>query len=104
MNNSDKTIKWTFDLRNCNEALEQGNFKFLHSSGMPFLTHGEGGVEGTLEPGQTTTVNVLFCPSKFCRLILRRSIAQLWLILSNQLTSHTEKILPSFCFCFSKAR
>lgn len=77
MNNSDKTIKWTFDLRNCNEALEQGNFKFLHSSGMPFLTHGEGGVEGTLEPGQTTTVNVLFCPSKFCRLILRRSIAQL---------------------------
>ena len=64
VNNSDKPLKWTFDLRDCNDALEEGNFKFLHSSGMPFLSHGGGGVEGSLEPGQTTTVNVLFCPGK----------------------------------------
>ena len=72
-----------FDLRNCNEALEQGNFKFLHSSGMPFLTHGEGGVEGTLDPGQTTTVNVLFCPSRFALTNLKKRSAQLRLIFSN---------------------
>ncbi|XP_064627283.1 cilia- and flagella-associated protein 47-like isoform X2 [Lineus longissimus] len=62
VNNSDKRIKWSIDLSKANKTLEDGIFKFLHSSGMPYLTHGFGGVEGHLEPGITTQLGVAFCP------------------------------------------
>ena len=64
VNNSDRKLKWTVDLNQGNQVLEEGVFKFLHSSGMPFLSHGGGGVEGELEPGQTYSLGVLFCPGR----------------------------------------
>ncbi|KAL3884217.1 hypothetical protein ACJMK2_030436, partial [Sinanodonta woodiana] len=69
VNNIDKKLKWVIDLRVSSKALEQGVFKFLHPSGGPFPTprgeHDESnspGVEGTLDPGQTQEVDILFCP------------------------------------------
>ena len=64
MNNSDTNLKWAVNLAEGNQILEEGVFKFLRSSGMPFLSHGEGGVEGSLDPGQTQSLGVLFCPGK----------------------------------------
>ena len=66
VNNSDDRLKWTFDVRNPDPVLDAGVFRFLHSSGMPYLTFGQGGVEGELEPGQTQTVQVIFCPGMSC--------------------------------------
>ena len=68
VNNSDKPLKWAVDLSHGNQILEEGVFKFLHSSGMPYLSHGEGAVEGQLEPGQTHSLGVLFCPSEYLML------------------------------------
>ena len=65
VNNSDRDLKWAVDVTKGNQALEEGVFKFLHPSGMPFITHPEGGVEGTLQPGQTQTLGVIFCPSQY---------------------------------------
>ena len=70
-------MKWAVDLNQGNQVLDEGIFKFLHSSGMPFLSNGEGGVEGELEPGQTYSLGVLFCPSKM-KQILFRNILQLF--------------------------
>ena len=64
VNNSDQVLKWKIDLNQGGKILEEGTFKFLRSSGMPYLSHGEGGVEGQLEPGQALQLGVLFCPSK----------------------------------------
>ena len=64
VNNSDRTLKWELDLSQVNEVVEEGIFKFLHPSGMPFLTQGDKGVEGTLEAGQTQSLGVIFCPNK----------------------------------------
>ncbi|CAH1800026.1 unnamed protein product [Owenia fusiformis] len=64
VNNSDKTLKWCLDLSKTNTVVEQGIFQFLHSSGVPFLSHGEGGVDGELEPGQTQSIGVLFHPKE----------------------------------------
>ena len=67
VNNSNKPLKWAIDLSKGNEVLEEGVFKFLHSSGMPYLSHDGSGVQGSLEPGQTQSLGVLFCPGKtFC--------------------------------------
>lgn len=62
VNNSDKTLKWAFDLSKPNKALDEGVFRFVQTSGAPFSSEG---VEGSLDPGQTETVCVNFCPSKF---------------------------------------
>ena len=63
VNNSDQRLKWTFDM--ASQDLENGTFRFLHASGMPYLTHGRGGVEGELDPGQTQSVGVAFCPGNW---------------------------------------
>ena len=68
MNNSDQEIKWGLDLRSTNKAIEEGVFKFVHPSGAPFVNMtGEEtkGIEGTLKPGETQQVAVMFCPSKY---------------------------------------
>lgn len=64
VNNSDRKLKWAFDLSKGNKALDDGVFKFHHPSGLPFLSYGDGGVEGELDPGETKSVGILFCPSK----------------------------------------
>ncbi|XP_013416633.1 cilia- and flagella-associated protein 47 isoform X1 [Lingula anatina] len=66
INNSDKTLKWTVDVScDTNRILDRGIFKFLHSSGMPYLNYQDNNlIEGTLEPGQTQSLGVLFCPNK----------------------------------------
>ncbi|KAL5010428.1 hypothetical protein ScPMuIL_012733 [Solemya velum] len=67
VNNSDKPLKWTFDLRNSNKALDEGVIKFLHSSGVPFVSLNQKenkGVEGTLNPGETQKILVMFCPKE----------------------------------------
>lgn len=60
MNNSLESLRWALNLRECDPVLESGTFKLLQPSGMPFF----GGVDGVLEPGETTTINVQFCPSE----------------------------------------
>lgn len=65
VNNSDKSLKWAVDLSQGNEVLEEGTFKFLHPSGMPYLGFDDSSVAGILEPGQTQSLGVLFCPSKY---------------------------------------
>ncbi|XP_052708553.1 cilia and flagella-associated protein 47-like isoform X1 [Crassostrea angulata] len=67
VNNSDKPLKWMFNLSEKCEALDEGIFKFTHPSGVPFVVmSGEEskGIEGTLEPGKTQQISVIFCPKK----------------------------------------
>lgn len=66
VNNSDKPIKWAFDLSMPNKALELGILKFVHPSGVPFVVMGgeeSKGIEGVLEPEKSQAVTVIFCPS-----------------------------------------
>lgn len=54
------------------EALEEGIFKFTHPSGVPFVVMGgeeSKGIEGTLDPGKTQQLAVIFCPSKYTRML-----------------------------------
>lgn len=68
VNNSDKPLKWMFNLSEKCETLDEGIFKFTHPSGVPFVVmSGEEskGIEGTLEPGKTQQISVIFCPSMY---------------------------------------
>ena len=62
VNNSDRKLKWALDLSKGNQILDDGVFKFLRSGGVPFLGFGEGRVEGYLDAGETTVLNIVFCP------------------------------------------
>ncbi|KAK3775916.1 hypothetical protein RRG08_017206 [Elysia crispata] len=63
INNSNSRLTWGLDLSLSGAVLEKGIFKFLHEKGVPFISQGETrGIEGQLEPGQTQTVLVNFCP------------------------------------------
>ncbi|XP_070190234.1 cilia and flagella-associated protein 47-like isoform X3 [Littorina saxatilis] len=63
VNNSVDKLKWGFDLRKVSKAMEDGILKFLHHSGVPFISFGKSkGIEGELDPGQTMAINVFFCP------------------------------------------
>ncbi|XP_074645875.1 cilia and flagella-associated protein 47-like isoform X2 [Tubulanus polymorphus] len=62
VNNSDKRVNWTVDLSKANKALESGIFQFRHGNGVPFETHGMGGVTGYLDPGETFKLFAAFCP------------------------------------------
>ncbi|KAL8606797.1 hypothetical protein ACOMHN_049626 [Nucella lapillus] len=65
VNNSGAKLKWGFDLRAVSKAMEEGVLKFLHSSGVPFITDGTtNGIEGELESGQTLPITVVFCPKE----------------------------------------
>lgn len=64
VNNSDKVVQWALDLRSKDNAiLEAGIFKFLHASGTPYLGS-DGGVSGSLDPGQAVNLGVSFCPTQ----------------------------------------
>ncbi|XP_078698604.1 cilia- and flagella-associated protein 47-like isoform X8 [Branchiostoma floridae x Branchiostoma belcheri] len=64
VNNSSSPITWGLDLEACkSEALEEGTFKFLGPGGVPFVNYREKGIEGTLQPGETYELGVLFCPN-----------------------------------------
>ena len=66
VNNSGAKLKWGFDLRKVSQAMEDGILKFLHSSGVPFISDGStNGIEGELEPGQTMPITIVFCPSEY---------------------------------------
>lgn len=70
VNNSDKPLKWMFNLSEKCETLDEGIFKFTHPSGVPFVVmSGEEskGIEGTLEPGKTQQISVIFCPSMYSK-------------------------------------
>lgn len=70
VNNSDKPLKWMFNLSEKCETLDEGIFKFTHPSGVPFVVmSGEEskGIEGTLEPGKTQQISVIFCPSTYSK-------------------------------------
>ena len=64
MNNTKKRLKWEIDLTQGNSVLEEGIFKFLHPSGMPYLTYGDRGINGELDPGEAKPLQVLFCPGE----------------------------------------
>lgn len=64
VNNSDQDLRWAIDVSKGNQVMEEGIFKFLHSSGMPIMTDPESGLGGTLQPGQTQALGVMFCPEK----------------------------------------
>ncbi|XP_076467202.1 cilia and flagella-associated protein 47-like [Babylonia areolata] len=65
VNNSRGPLKWGFDLRAVGSAMEEGVLKFLHSSGVPFISDGtNNGIEGELDPGQTMPVTIVFCPKE----------------------------------------
>jgi len=67
VNNSDKDLTWAIDMRVNSRAIDEGVFKFIHPSGAPFCDpHGEdrGYIEGSLKPGETQQVAVMFCPSE----------------------------------------
>ena len=67
VNNSGAKLKWGLDLRKVSQAMEDGILKFLHPSGVPFITDGStNGIEGELEPGQALPITIVFCPSE-CR-------------------------------------
>ncbi|XP_059154686.1 cilia- and flagella-associated protein 47-like isoform X2 [Physella acuta] len=62
-NVSNEALTWGFDLSQQNKHLENGTFKFLHEKGLPFIALTESrGIEGTLEPGQSKTILINFCP------------------------------------------
>lgn len=66
VNNSDKPLKWMFNLSEKCETLDEGIFKFTHPSGVPFVVMSgqeSKGIEGTLDPGKTQQISVIFCPS-----------------------------------------
>lgn len=63
VNNTTKTLKWGLDLRKVGSAMEAGILKFLHPSGIPFISDGSSnGIEGELNPGQTRPITIVFCP------------------------------------------
>ncbi|XP_052808119.1 cilia- and flagella-associated protein 47-like isoform X2 [Mya arenaria] len=65
VNNSDNELTWAIDLRVNSKAIEEGVFKFIHPSGAPFTDPGgedKGYIEGSLKPGETQQVAVMFCP------------------------------------------
>ena len=64
VNNTKKRLKWEIDLTHGNSVLEEGIFKFLHPSGMPYLTYGDRGINGELDPGEAKPLQVLFCPGE----------------------------------------
>lgn len=64
-NETDRRLRWCVDTSKGNRTLERGIFKFIHESGMPYMSQtGEGGVEGYLDPGETHALGVVFCPDK----------------------------------------
>ncbi|KAK7478911.1 hypothetical protein BaRGS_00029892 [Batillaria attramentaria] len=64
VNNSLDKLKWGFDLRKVSKAMEDGIIKFLHESGVPFISDGtDYGIEGELDPGETMPITVVFCPN-----------------------------------------
>ncbi|XP_033113331.1 cilia- and flagella-associated protein 47-like isoform X2 [Anneissia japonica] len=64
VNNSDKELVWSLNLDNCGKATGDGIFRFLMPSGVPFISYKKGGgaVGGTLTPGETYGLGVMFCP------------------------------------------
>ncbi|KAK3096977.1 hypothetical protein FSP39_005325 [Pinctada imbricata] len=67
VNNSDKPLKWMFDLSAKIRVLEEGILKFTHPSGAPFVVMGteeSKGIEGTLDPGQKQDISIAFCPKE----------------------------------------
>ncbi|XP_052240686.1 cilia- and flagella-associated protein 47-like isoform X3 [Dreissena polymorpha] len=65
VNNSDKELQWAIDLRINNKTMDDGVFKFIHPSGAPFTDptgENKGYIEGSLKPGETQQVAVMFCP------------------------------------------
>lgn len=70
VNNSDKPLKWMFNLSEKCETLDEGIFKFTHPSGVPFVVMSgqeSKGIEGTLDPGKTQQISVIFCPSMYSK-------------------------------------
>ncbi|CAL1538368.1 unnamed protein product [Lymnaea stagnalis] len=64
VNTSNETLTWGLDLGQSNKHLDAGTFKFLHEKGVPFISQGDTrGIEGDLEPGQSKTILVNFCPN-----------------------------------------
>ena len=66
MNNSDKNLEWSLDLKKCGKAIEEGIFRFVNSDGAPFTARvGSPDVlKEKLLPGETFQLCVMFCPGK----------------------------------------
>ncbi|KAI0223616.1 Cilia- and flagella-associated protein 47 [Lamellibrachia satsuma] len=64
VNNTKRRLKWALDLSKSNSVLDDGIFKFLHPGGMPYLTYGDRGINGELDPGEAKPLQVLFCPAQ----------------------------------------
>ena len=64
VNNTKRRLKWALDLSKSNSVLDNGIFKFLHPGGMPYLTYGDRGINGELDPGEAKPLQVLFCPGE----------------------------------------
>ena len=69
MNNSDKNLEWSLDLKKCGKAIEEGIFRFVNANGAPFTAHvGSPGIlKEKLLPGETFQLCVMFCPGKDSR-------------------------------------
>lgn len=66
INNSAKVLNWTLDTKSCGSAVEEGIFQFVTVEGayLPFLREGATDDTDTLQPGETFSLDVRFCPSK----------------------------------------
>ena len=80
VNNSDRKLKWALDLSKGNQILDDGVFKFLRSGGVPFLGFGEGRVEGYLDAGETTVLNIVFCPGTVSTATATATTAEIFLL------------------------
>lgn len=68
VNNSDKFLKWMFNLLEKCEILDEGIFKFIYFFGVFFVVmSGEEskGIEGILEFGKIQQIFVIFCLSMY---------------------------------------
>ena len=64
VNNTKRKLQWALDVSKSNSVLDDGIFKFLHPGGMPYLTYGDRGIHGELDPGEAKPLQVLFCPGE----------------------------------------
>ena len=96
VNNSDEPLKWRLDVSKGRSILDKGVFVFVKDDGVPFTDFtqdAESRIQGEMQPGETTSLNVVFCPSKF---IFCFYVAYMFSVNSNPfLPCFLRKVKPS---------
>lgn len=79
VNSTKEVLHWGLDLRQANKTLKDGIIKFVHPSGVPFISDGNSnGIEGELEPGKVMPIAVVFSPSKQEKKVGGRENPNVW--------------------------